>query len=337
MENADLQVALLKRVLDRFSKNSEGVSELMDKFNLSQAAVYRRIKGDTLLTPYEMATLARMYEISLDQIVFENTNRAFFGFNAIAQSIRDLKTYLVDVKNKLDQFGQVTNADVLYPTNDIPFFYYCFYPELISFKLYIWGRNIWEIKYLEEQNFHFDIIDHHTLQLCQEVVEQFIQVNTKEMWGLNLFDSTLNQIEYQACIGGFEYEEQAYQLCDKLSELADHFCQMAKSGKKFLTDKGKVPAGDFDLYYNETISTDNTIFIKAKNTKALITTFGSPNFLMSYDEQMCNFTENWIKKIMAKSTNLHQNAVQRNLFFKGIKKRIEHTKNRINSRLNGLF
>ena len=154
-KNTDLQTALLKRVLDRFPKNSEGVTALMDKFSLSQAAVYRRIKGDTLLTPTEMASLAKLYDISLDQIIFENTSRAFFGFNAIADDIKDLETYLKDLKGKLDKFGQMPDADVWFPTNDIPIFYYCFFPEIISFKLYVWGRNIWEIKYLEQQNFPF--------------------------------------------------------------------------------------------------------------------------------------------------------------------------------------
>lgn len=337
MESTDLQIELLKRVLKRYPKNSEGVNELMDRFNLSQAAVYRRIKGDTLLTPAELVSLAQIYDISLDQIVFENTNKAFFGFNATAHEIKDLETYLKDLKAKLDQFGQIPSADVWYPTNDIPIFYYCFFPELISFKLYVWGRNIWEIKYLEEQNFHFKIIDHHVLDLCQTVVERFVSVSTTEMWGLNLFDSTLNQIEYHACMGGFEYEEEAYELCDKLSALADHFCSMAKSKNKFLPGKSNQPRGRFELYYNEMISTDNTIFLKAGETRAIFTTYGSPNFLMSHDDQMCEFTENWIKKIMAKSTNLNQNEVQRNLFFKGIKKRIEHTKARIYNRLNDLF
>ncbi len=336
-QGIDLQSELLKKVMTRFPRNAEAVAKLMEDFNLSQAAVYRRINGETALTPQEILKLAQTYDISLDQLIFEKSNRAFFGFNALARNIKDLETYMKDLKEKLESFGQIPDADVWYPTNDIPIFYYCFFPELISFKLYVWGRNIWNIKYLAQQSFHPEVIRHQVLDLCQEVIEHFLNVNTKEMWGLNLFDSTLNQIEYHACMGGFEEDDYAYQLCDKLLALADHFCEMAANGRKFLPDKGKQPVGGFHLYYNEMISTDNTVFLKAKNTRVLFTTYGSPNFLMSQDEQMCEFTENWIQKIMAESTLLNQNAVQRNLFFKGIKKRIEHTKNRIESRLSGLF
>ena len=241
-------------------------------------------------------------------------------------------------KRTWENFGTVPNAEIYYPTNEIPIFYYSFFPELISFKLYVWGRNIWDLEYLQQQAFYPNIIQHHAVDICNEVLQSYLQIDTIEMWSLNLFDNTLNQIEYYANTGGFKDEQDALMLCDKLIALAKHMYKMAEEGKKSGLKSSSLKYADFKLYHNEMISTNSFIYLTSPHIRVLFSIYGSPNYMTSTDERICDYTENWIKKIKARSTPIIGDAARdRNWFFKGIKRRIENTRNRIENQLNGVF
>ena len=334
----NLQQELLARIIERFEKKVDAVRELADFFNVGKDAIYRRLRGDTLLTPEEIRQLARKYKISLDAILFEDKDMVFFSFNAFSRTIRSVDDYLSNLKANLENFGNVPNAEIYYPTNEIPIFYYCFFPELISFKLYVWGRNIWDLDYLQKHAFRPDIIQHHALDMCNEVLQTYLRIDTIEMWSLNLFDNTLNQIEYYANTGGFKNEEDALELCDKLAALADHMSAMAEAGKKSDLNGHSIEKADFQLYHNEMISTNSFIYLTSPHIRVLFSIYGSPNYMTSSDERICDYTENWIRKIKARSTPIIGDAARdRNWFFKGIKRRIENTRKRIENHLEGIF
>ena len=61
----DLQETILDNILKRFPKKSAAVKELADLLDTGQNAVYRRIRGESILTPREIALLARHYNICL--------------------------------------------------------------------------------------------------------------------------------------------------------------------------------------------------------------------------------------------------------------------------------
>ena len=334
----NLQQELLTRIIDRFEKKVEAVRELADFFNVGKDAIYRRLRGDTLLTPEEILQLAKKYKISLDGILFEDKDVVFFSFNAFSIKIKSVDDYLANLKANVESFGNVPNADIFYPTNEIPIFYYCFFPELISFKLYVWGRNIWDLEYLQRQAFHPDLIQHHAIEICNEILQSYLQIDTKEMWSLNLFDNTLNQIEYYANTGGFRNESDALMLCDKLLELSRHMYGMAEEGKKYSMQTPSIKYANFELSHNEMISTNSFIYLTSRHLRVLFSIYGSPNYMTSSDERICDYTENWIKKIQARSIPIIKDAAKdRNWFFKGIKRRIENTRNRIENQLNEGF
>ena len=336
-KSIDLQEELLNRIMGRFDRKADAVKELSDHFGVGKDAIYRRLRGDTLLTPDEILALSKKYNISLDGILFEDLDTVFFSFNAFSKEIMNFDDYLASVEQNLDQFGQIKDAKVYFNSNEIPFFYYCFFPELISFKLYVWGRNIWNMEYLQEQTFHTGVIPFHAIEMSETILKKYLSLSTTEMWSLNLFDNTLNQIEYYANTGGFKEETDALLLCDKLVQLAEHFSQMAAASKKLALHTKVGGYGNFTLYQNEMISTNNFIYVKSPRIKALFTVFGSPNYLRSSDERICKYTEEWLDKIEARSTPLTNHADRdRNWFFKGIKRRIDHTRTRIKNQLEGL-
>lgn len=330
----DLQKELLQKVIDGFGKKVDAVNELSDFFGVGKDAIYRRLRGDTLLTPDEIYKLVKHYRIPVHHMIFEDLDLVFFSFTPLSRKIKSVDDYLDGLKNNLREFGKVPEATIYFPTNEIPIFYYCFFPELISFKLYVWGRNIWDLEYLQNQPFSTDIISPQALDTCKEVLQSYLKVPVIEMWSLDLFDNTLNQIEYYASSGGFKNERDSLMLCEKLQSLAEHMAKMAESGKKMDLNKPNLEHADFLLYHNEMISTDSYIYLTSPHVRVLFSIFGSPNYMTSSDDRICDFTENWITKIKARSRPISLDAERdRAWFFKGIKKRIESTKNRIQHQL----
>ncbi|MEM8909505.1 MAG: hypothetical protein AAGD05_16785 [Bacteroidota bacterium] len=327
-----LQDQFLEAILARYPKRSVAVETLSELLGTGKDAVYRRLRGDTLLTPNEMRLLARQFNISLDALIFDQSNIVCFSYNFFEQPIKDFRAYLDGILQYLEHTTQLPDAQVYYASAEIPFFYYCFFPELIAFKLYVWGRTIWDLPYLRNRPFDFDLLPYADLQLASKTLELYRQLPSTEHWSMNLMDFTLSQIEYHVISGAFRNTADALRLCELLSELTQHLQAMARHGRKFhhqaAPESGR--ADGFVLYHNEMVYSNNTILVKTQGEKMLFTTHGNPNFLRSTDQKICDYTEDWFLRMGRKSEQISaQSEKTRAWFFNVLKRRIEQTKSRI--------
>ena len=71
----ELQTRLLEQISNKYQRKSEAVDILSNLLSIGKDAVYRRLRGDTLLTPDEIGQLAKAFDISLDAFVFENNKQ----------------------------------------------------------------------------------------------------------------------------------------------------------------------------------------------------------------------------------------------------------------------
>ena len=334
----ELQNRLLERIVSNFPKKSEAVDALSSMLSIGKDAVYRRLRGDTLLTPDEISLLARTYNISIDALILDNTDSIFFNFNAFTQKITSIEQYLKGIQTNLAQIRQLPEVEILYASSEIPFFYYSFFPELMGFKLFVFGRTIWDLDYLRQLKFHFQLLPYHAVEMAQDIMENFISIDTTELWSFNVFDNTLNQIEYHSRSGQFENPEDAIVLLDRLKDLAKHMCHMAEEGRKFKINGDPKMGSKFRLYHNEMIYTNNNIFVKSPHYKAVFTTYASPNFLRSTDPRMFEFMEDWFQKVQRKSNAISEQAEKdRNWFYNGIQRRIDMFRKRVEIQLHGPF
>jgi hypothetical protein len=326
-----LQDRILEEVVSRYSKKSEAVDQLSELFNIGKDAVYRRLRGDTLLTPAEMAQLAQHYRLSIDNLIFDQTDTVFFTFNQFAQSIRNFDDYLEAIYQSIDHMQKLPEVTVYYVTSEIPLFCYCFFPELISFKLYMWGRTVWDFDFLHDKKFHLDILPAPTMRLTQTLLDQYKNFPSTELWSLNLVDNTLNQIEYYASAGGFEKPEDALLLCNQVEELIDHLKRMAEQGKKFsLGSHPNKTSADFNLYHNEMVYINNTILAVSPQMHKVFIAYGNPNYLTSSDQKICHYTEDFMHNIMARCNSISAHDERsREWFFNRLLNQVGHSRKRI--------
>lgn len=335
MHNA-FQSKFFEQILSKFPKKSLAVEELSELLAVGKDAIYRRLRGDTLLTPDELQQLSLKYHISLDAMIYDTNNTVFCNYNAFTQKVTNFHQYLEGILGQIQQVAQLPNSTVHYASVEIPVFYYMYFPDLIAFKLYVWGLTTWNLEYLNERKFSKDLISYPTLKSIEELHQTYNNLPSTELWSLGILDNTLNQIEYISVTNRFENPEDALGLCDILMQLMGHLKSMAAYGHKFPPNiSAHTGGGTFDLYHNELYSTNNTILVNTIAGQILFTTFCNPNFLTSTDSRLCTFTKDWFKTIISKSNSISLHSEKgRNWFFNRLERKIKAVRNRIEMQLS---
>lgn len=313
----------------RFSNKREMVDDLMELLNCGRDSAYRRVRGQSILPPSELALLARHYNISLDRLVFEQTNKVLFSFNAFNRVVTSFEDYFDGILDHLAKLRRIPEVRIYYSSLEIPIFYYCFFPELISFKLYVWGRAIWDLPFTRDLPFSFDLISPSALAKSEQMLEFYLQLPSTELWSLNILDNTLNQIDYHLNSGTFKNPADALILVDRVQDLVRHMRSMATSGYKHHVGHGEN-LSEIRLLHNEMIYTNNTIMVQSPYAKGVFTTFGNPNFLFSDDERIIEYTEQWFNRVITKSHPISLGSEKsRNWFFHQLHERVNRTQAKV--------
>ncbi len=332
LDENQLQIYLLEEIIKKFERRADAVESLCDTLKLARDGVYRRLRSQSVVTPDEILLLARKYNISLDRFIFDKTTSVVWTFNAITRHVKQFEDYIESIVEDSGAMLGLPGAEVWYGTSEIPFFYYIVFPEIISFKLYVWGKTLWKFDYLQNRKYSLDIVPHHALDMAKKAHYNYRMLPSTELWSLSIMDNTLNQIEYHSISDGFENPEDALLLCDKMTELANHMENMALHGRKFGygQDPELVNGGEFNLYYNEMIYTNNTIYVRSPSIRLVFAVHANPNFLRTQDERIADYTEDWFLSIRNRSTLIsRQNEKARKWFFDRLRKRIDSIRTRI--------
>jgi len=166
---------------------------------------------------------------------------------------------------------------------------------------------------------------------AEEICQMYFEMPGTELWNENILINTLNQIKYLASSGTFENIDEALQLCDEFSKLVDHLTLMAEKGKKFSVGSEAIEQNaDFNLYHNEISHTSNTILVESDTLESVFTVFDNPNFMVSRDEAIIEYSKDWFEKIQRHAQPVSKDAKRSRMqFFNQIKKKIDFTKKEI--------
>jgi hypothetical protein len=328
MEN--LQMEFMESILLHYRNRTEAVDALEKILYTSRDGVYRRIRGDTKMSIEEVKAVAVAHKFSLDKFIHTTTNDVIFTFNSFDSEVKSVDDFVNNLLMLLKQFSLIPDAKLLYASAEIPVFYYAFIPEVYAFKLYVWARTVWNLPAFQSIKFSPLVITADTQGKFKELTRLYKHLPSTELWSYNIFDNTLNQIEYHLEGAFFEHPEDAVKLCDSLEKICEHMRAMATEGRKFALGESSSQGAEFQLYHNEIVYTNNTILYESPEVDLLFTTFCNPNFIRTIDARLIQFSKDWFGTIVQKSQSIvGQNERQRNKYFDGIKKRIGITRRRI--------
>ncbi len=331
MQQPNLQERLLDNIVARYERRSDAVEDLCRILNSTKDPVYRRLRGDTLLTPQEMQLLAIHFNISLDRLVFSDSTKLVCSFKPITQKVHNFEEYMTYFNRDFELVRRMPNLRMYSASTEIPIMACTYFPELLGFKLYIWGRTSWNFEYLRDRPFSFSLITEPVRRTIKESQSHYNHVETVELLNVGSIDMTLAQIEYLLYSESFADPNEALALCDILGKWVNHVKEMVVAGRKFeVGSSASEFAAKFHLYHNEIFFTTNITSMQSDLGPVVYFTYNGPNFMRTTDERFCKFTNDWFEEVMSKSNHMTQVSERtRDWFFREMMKKIDRVKQRL--------
>lgn len=336
MDSFELQRKIFD-IIELKSAHSKDIKDDIAKLlNISKGAVYKRMNGTTAISLADSAKLLRRYNISFDKLINPDKKQIIFEFPQIEKKIVSFFEYTNTFNTAVDNFASLPDPQIYYATNELPFFYYFLDKDLTYFKFYIYAKTVWQLDSYKDRNLELkDFAEEHGVMgtLNESLKKYYDQLPNIEFWNENVLNNTLNQIKYFLTANHFNFPEEAFILCDKLEEIMKHVEKMAEHGKKFmLGQKPRENSPEFKMYYNEISHTNNMLLIHNSLQSAIFTAYDNPNYIISTDKSLIDYTLNWFKSIQKSSLPISSDAEKtRKELFGKIYKKIDLTRSEIES------
>ncbi len=325
----NFQRLFLDALQERYETRNTLVEELSELLKLGKDGIYRRLRGDTMLSMEELFFLSKHYEISLDELNYGGEPKINFTYPLNNNGLNPPKKFLERLLDQLKNLRTYQNPKIWCAANDIPIYYYALVPEIFFFKFFAWNYSMETPPYAQPKFLPLEISSDF-LKLCQEIISEYSFLPSEELWTTTIFDATLQQIYFHAVNQHFQDAEEAIILCEKMYLLVEHFRRMAAKSAK-IRHLGGIPyETPFHLFYNETLSPNHHYLMESDNGKIMLNSYCYPNFLLTKEGRICEYTLQWFQKIRGKSTYLSGNSEEmRTSYFEGINEKIKGTLEKI--------
>lgn len=290
---------------------------LADILHISPDAVYRRYRGETILTIDEVQRLCKHFDISID-LLMQNTNgKAVFNYNPLNSYDFRLESYLEGILNSLRHLKSLSNPHFIMSVSNNHIFQLINFPQLARFRLFFWAKTHLQVPEYQNVKYFHEKTSEKAFALGEEILELYTSIPSIEIFDPELMRGFLRQILYYYKAHLFEDPSDALFLCDRMLLLSKHLNNQAEIGKKFIFGK-EIPAegNKFQMYLNETINTDSTIYYSSKESNGIFLTHNIMNYLQTVDEKYVADSKQIIDKQLANSSLISEvNEKERNNYF----------------------
>jgi hypothetical protein len=322
MQTESIQTTFLNQVKRNLPVNQSFVDELAEALNISRDSAYRRIRGETILSLDEAKTLYNRFGVSIDVLFANSSEMVTFHRRVVSYKDYNVEKWLGSVLKNLDHLSGFEKNEMIFSAKDIPVFHYFRLPELSAFKLFFWMKTLFEYPEYEYSKYNKDLVPKELIGLATRVWSKYSTISSTEIWNEEILYDTLKQIEFYHDCGLFANPDEAIMLCDQLSKLLEVVEGEAVSGKK-------SEGGSFNLYNNEILIADNTVFARMGNTRCVYVNQNALNLLLTFQEPFCERTEMYLQNLIKKSTLISVTGHrERARFFKNMNDRILMFKNK---------
>ncbi len=311
----EIQRQLFENIKSKNGERNDWVQELESVLHVSKDAVYRRLRGDTLLNLEDLRQLASVYKISIDQLIHTSMHTLVSDFQALPSFT--LEKYLEQMRDHFLRH-QGRELKIYFNARELPIFYLFQFPDLLSLKHFFW-QNTFLDKRGENQTFEPCRMSARCLELSREILNIYLDIPSVELWSGEIFTSTLSQIAYYHELGSIKTEDRN-QLIAQLLRLLDNLEKMAIAGFK----NTERQTGKLELYHNEILPGDNTVVAESGTDLQAFLTQQVVNSVVINDPHFCQNALHAMQSIVEKSTLISAAAEKtRRKFFLGLRKQIE--------------
>ena len=305
------QKHLFKVIAEKIRDHVGLTFTVCELLNISENSAYRRIRGETELSFSELLLLCRTYNISMDDIINSKSNQnVLFRYAPVDFAQPDSYcAYIKRLCESLKFYKSANEIEISITAQDIPFFYFLDYPELMFFKLYAWNDTVsrTQISY----NKFCDNLDKKTIiPIYNQMANAWQQIPSKEIWTNQTCETILRLLEYYNEIGAFEKKETVLFLLNQLSKLMNDVNKNACDG-----NKGGVRKTPFHLYLCNVEFENNFMLIKREGKMSCTIRLFTVNSILTEHEDLCSETKKWIDDLISKSALISSAAVRERMWF----------------------
>lgn len=326
--------SILKRLNHSNISFVHSISELL---GISYDSAYRRIRGVKPLVLEELQVLAAHFHISIDQLLNFNYSKVHFEPVSFGHNEEGFHIWLDFMLKEIRNVQASNRKDVVYSARDLPIFYYFDFPDLISFKFFLWQKMLVDNNAFNET--YFDASSSVRPELADtgnRILAAYVLTPCTELWNFETFNGILHQVEYAWFSGFFRDKNSALQLCKSLNIFFQHMQKQVSMGLKFRL--GIDPSGreqNYSVYLSEIFLSDNTVLIGTDHSKCTIIAYSTLNLLKTDDPSFYQLVEHSWKTLMNSATLISTtSAKERNHFFTIIHDRLHRLEDIIRQSTN---
>jgi len=327
----DHQSAIFE-VIKRKIQGTDSLGNVVgDLLSLSQDAVYRRYRGETLLTIYELEKLSKHFDISLDSLFNVNKNKVLFEYQPNSNYDFSMGLYLSNMRESLRAISSQKNPSLVIAVNNSPIIQLMNYPHLIRFKLFFWAKTHLQIPEFKNEKFKYEKIDPEVFNIGHEALRLYCQIPSKEIYDPELLRGFVREVYYYFESQQFEDPQYAIYILDLLDRFVDHLQAQATVGKKFISTTEPPPHGnDLEMYHNDTLNGNTSIYYKTDSFEGLHFGHNLMNSVHTTDKAYIDDSLTILNKQIANSSLISiVNEKERVNYFGAVKKMISTFKKKM--------
>jgi hypothetical protein len=324
-ETPGLQQVFFQQIREKISENLSFVHEIAELLEISYDSAYRRIRGEKELSMEELYRLSHKFSISLDALLGLEANHVVFRKFALQPGDYYIKDWLLRILEDIRNIQLAKEKEIIYAAKDPPIFHYFHFPEIAAFKFFFWEKTIFDFPEYENKLFRLDDVNPEIVETGNNILRASIKIPSTEIWNEDTFRILMRQIEYYWVSGYFAKRDDMVNLLDKLEKWILHIRKQAECGFKF--NYGQPAEGiqnSFQMYENEVVLNDNSIWVKVGDNMATYQTFNVISLLVTRDAAFCSQVEHHMRQLMKKSNLISVSGEkERNRFFNKLLNTIE--------------
>ena len=291
------------KILDEIKTKSEDklVDILMEALSISSDSAYRRIRLEKIFTLDELIKISETFNISLDQIITNKSSESVLFSFPFKSSQFNIQEYFNKIYEHLLKVKK-GNGTIYYSAKDIPIFHFFQDKKLLAFKMHYWLHTMNNQSDIQKNSFSFDFIPADLAEITKKIYTVYSQINTHEIWNNGTLTRTASQVYYYYELG-IVNEIQAKELLNRLLELTNHLEKECELGTKYFLDNQPLSKEEnYQLYYNEILAADNSIYAEYNGIKESFLPHIVLNYMITDNEQYSNFNKTVFDNVINKST-----------------------------------
>ncbi len=316
----ETQKRLFEIIKSKISEQFRLADVIEDLLGISLDSAYRRIRGEKELTLSELQKICTHFSLSMDEILNYQSNRgALFQYAAV--DLTNQESYINYIKRLSDSLSGLRSApekELFFTAQDIPFYHFLKYPDLLFFKLYAWHDTISKT-HISYGNFCEKLDREVIIPMYEQMANSYLCIPSKEIWTNQTIDTILRLLDYYIEIGAFATKDMVLLLLNQLLQLLETINKYAEEGYK--GGERKTP---YTMYICSVDLENN--FMLARRGDQLICNIKlfTVNSIATDNKSLCDETEKWVNDLISKSILISGTSVkERFRFFQTTKNKIE--------------